>query len=831
MQRALPAHLLCTVTSLLLAVTSVAQTQPEPLELIDVFDLEYASDPRISPDGEWVVYVRNFMDVMKDRKRSNLWIARADGSEHRALTSGIRNDSSPRWSPDGTRLLYVAAADGKSDLTVRWMDTGQEAKLGRLPAGPSGLSWSPNGDWIAFSMHVAQPARQLAKLPSPPKGAEWADKPILVDSLSWRRDGSGMVKPGFSHLFLLPAEGGTPRQVTNGDFHHRGAPSWSPDSRALVFSANRREDWERHGSDSEVHEIDVASGELKTLTHRYGPDRSPAVSPDGKQIAFVGYDDRQQGYQLSRLYVMNRDGSGARVVSKSLDRNVGAPVWDPSGDAVWFGFADQGHSKIARMSLDGAMETLADDVGGTTLGRPYASGSFTVTKDGRFAYTACTTQRPSDVAVGQRGGDRKQLTRLNRDTLASRTLGQVEELWCKSSHDGRPIHGWIVKPPGFDPEKKYPLLLEIHGGPFSNYGARFSAECQLYAAAGYVVLYTNPRGSTSYGEEFGNLIHHAYPGHDYDDLMSCVDATIERGYVDPDRLFVTGGSGGGVLTAWIVGKTKRFRAAVVAKPVINWYSFALTSDGPAFFAKYWFPGPPWEHAEHYLKRSPISYVGNIETPTMLLTGEEDWRTPISESEQLYHALKLREVETALVRIPGASHGITSRPSRLVAKVANVLEWFRRYDEGTEAEKATEAMANKDEASRIVAEVEQLHEFFEEWFNATLPKTDAAYARFERVMGEGFDIVSPNGNKTARAPLLEGLRNAHGMHAKAPIKIWIENVASRAMGNGKFKVSYEEWQQLPGEKPAGRASTAVMRRRSGMPNELEWLEVHEVWIEK
>ena len=270
------------------------------------------------------------------------------------------------------------------------------------------------------------------------------------------------------------------------------------------------------------------------------------------------------------------------------------------------------------------------------------------------------------------------LTALNDDLLGHKTLGAVEEFTYASSHDGLDIEGWIVTPPDFDPDEDYPLLLEIHGGPFAAYGPYFSSEVQLYAAAGYVVLYTNPRGSTSYGQEFGNAIHHAYPSYDYDDLMAGVDAVIDRGFIDTDRLYVTGGSGGGVLTAWIVGQTDRFRAAVSAKPVINWYSWALTADMYPYGVKYWFPGPPWEHTAHYMERSPISLVGNVTTPTMLLTGTEDYRTPMSDSEQYYQALQYRGVETALVRIPGASHGIAARPSQLIAKVNYILAWFDRF---------------------------------------------------------------------------------------------------------------------------------------------------------
>jgi acylaminoacyl-peptidase len=315
-------------------------------------------------------------------------------------------------------------------------------------------------------------------------------------------------------------------------------------------------------------------------------------------------------------------------------------------------------------------------VGGTTLGRPYASGAFSVGPGGVLAFTQTSATRPAELAVVTPGMSQPhRLSSLNEGLLGDRALAPAEEIWYPSSHDGRKVQGWILKPPGFDPKKKYPLILEIHGGPFADYGERFAGELQLYAAAGYVVFYANPRGSTGYGEEFGNLIHHAYPGNDYDDLMSGVDAVIGRGYVDAGNLFVTGGSGGGVLTCWIVGKTGRFRAAVAGYPVINWYSFVLTADVSPFFTRYWFPGMPWEQPEHYLKRSPLSLVGRVTTPTMLMTGEEDYRTPISEAEQFYKALKLRKVEAALVRVPGAGHNVSARPSHFIAKAAYVLKWF------------------------------------------------------------------------------------------------------------------------------------------------------------
>ncbi|HJS74672.1 MAG TPA: S9 family peptidase, partial [Vicinamibacteria bacterium] len=288
---------------------------------------------------------------------------------------------------------------------------------------------------------------------------------------------------------------------------------------------------------------------------------------------------------------------------------------------------------------------------------------------------------PGDIAVGTPGEDVRVLTAVNEDLFAGKKLGDVEEIWYDSSKDGRKVQGWLLKPPDFEPSRKYPLILEIHGGPFANYGDRFDIEKQLMAARGYVVLYTNPRGSTSYGQDFGNLIHHAYPGDDFYDLDAGVDAAIAKGYIDPENVMVTGGSGGGVLTSWMVGRSTRFRAAVTVYPVINWYSFTLTSDIGNMTSKYWFPGLPWDHVEHYEKRSLLSVVKNVKTPTMVLCGEEDYRTPMSESEQYYQALKLLGVETELVRVPGEPHGISRRPSHHIAKILSIVGWFERHRKG------------------------------------------------------------------------------------------------------------------------------------------------------
>ncbi len=650
------------------------------LELLDIFNMEYVSDPQISPDGSKIIYVRNFKDVMTDRNLSNLWIINFDGSNNRPLTTGNHNDFAPKWSHDGKKIVFKSnMADDKMKLYLMWLDTKETMALTNTPQSPGQVSWSYDDTYLAFNMFVPEANESIIKMPAKPEGAKWNKPPKYIDKMNYRGDGAGYYKGGNSQLFTLPITGGTPKQLTFSEFDH-GGPIWAKDNKHLYFSANFHKDEEQEPADSEIYSININDGEITPLTDRYGPDGNPVLSPDGSKIAYLGYDDRIQGYQLTQLYIMNTDGSGSQLISGDFDRDVEDMAWNSKGNGLYFSYTDQGRGKLASISLSGKVNDITDGLGGLSLGRPYNAASFSASSNNKFAYTLGDTSHPSDLGAADTRGT-KRLTAVNDDLFSFKKLGNVEEMWWESSYDRRKIQGWVVTPPDFDPSKKYPMILEIHGGPFTSYGEVYSAEIQAYAAEGYVVLYTNPRGSTSYGEEFGNLIHHDYPNHDYEDLMSGVDVLLEKGYVDENQLFVTGGSGGGVLTAWIVGKTNRFKAAVVAKPVINWTSFVLYADGVQFFSKYWFGKKPWEDPENYRRRSPLTYVGNVTTPTMLLTGEEDYRTPIAESEQFYAALKLENVETAMVRIPGAGHGIANKPSNLIAKIASVLAWFDKYKEG------------------------------------------------------------------------------------------------------------------------------------------------------
>jgi dipeptidyl aminopeptidase/acylaminoacyl peptidase len=523
------------------------------------------------------------------------------------------------------------------------MANNESARITGLPDSPDSIAWSRDGRRIAYSMFVPDEGPKLGSAPAKPEGAKWADPLTIIDAVTYRADGQGYLKPGYNQIFWVPADGGAPTQLTFGATHAGGGPvSWTPDGRAILFSANLSKDWDRQPLNSEVYRVSIDGGAPVALTSRDGPDSSPVVSPDGRSVAWIGFDDRRVGYQNAALSVMNLDGSGKRLLTGALDRSVNSPVWASDSRAIYVSIEDNAGTRVARVGLDSSIRTVASGLAGGGLDRPYAGGDFSVSRNGRVAVTVGDARHPADLGVAN-GGSVRKLTSLNSSLLGSKALAEVRKLPVSSSFDQRPIDAWLVTPPGFDPARKYPLILEIHGGPFAAYGPTFSTDYQLYAAGGYVVLYTNPRGSTSYGEEFANQIDKAYPGRDYDDLMSAVDAAIATGSIDPDNLFVTGGSGGGVLTAWIVGKTDRFRAAATQKPVIDWASFALTSDGANSYSPYWFAKKPWEDPMGYWARSPLSLVGNVTTPTLVVVGSDDYRTPVSESEQYYTALQLRGV--------------------------------------------------------------------------------------------------------------------------------------------------------------------------------------------
>ena len=646
---------------------------------MDVFELEWASDPQVSPDGETIVYVRRSNDIMKDRVRSNLWQIKRSGKNHRPLHSGFKNSYSPRWSPDNTRIAFVSNNSGSTQIHMHWVDSGETTVISQVQESPSSLSWSPDGKWLAFTMNVKGKSTSLVKSRTKPDGASWAKKPITVTTTRYQYDGRGIVEPSYRHVFVVPADGGTARQLTNGNFNHYGSLAWSADSKDIFFSAHRSDDWELISGESNLYKITVSNKKLEQITSMPGEERSPSISPNGEVIAFYVKERRPLAYTPSRIAVMNLESGNMQIISNDLDDDSDNLFWSNDGEFIYFAFDQRGKRTIKKISLSGKVSDYADNVGGTTIGRPYISGEFHAAND-VIAYTFGQADRPADIAITV-NKETNVVTSLNEDILGHRKLGKVNEITYRSSFDGQEIQGWYITPPDFNPKKKYPLILEIHGGPHLAYGPHFSAELQIMAASGYIVFYDNYRGSSSYGEDFALLLQYKYSSkEDFADHMSGIDALINKGIVDDKNLFIAGGSAGGIATAYAIGLTNRFNAAVSSKPVINWLSKPLTADSMVGQIYHQFPGPPWDHLEHYWERSPLSLVGNVTTPTMLITGEEDRRTPISETEQFYQALRLKGVDSAMIRIPNTSHGIASRPSNLITKVDHILAWFEMYTE-------------------------------------------------------------------------------------------------------------------------------------------------------
>ena len=646
---------------------------------MDVFELEWASDPQVSSDGETIVYVRRSNDIMKDRVRSNLWQIKRSGKNHRPLHSGFKNSYSPRWSPDNTRIAFVSNNSGSTQIHMHWVDSGETTVISQVQESPSSLSWSPDGKWLAFTMNVKGKSTSLVKSRTKPDGASWAKKPITVTTTRYQYDGRGIVEPSYRHVFVVPADGGTARQLTNGNFNHYGSLAWSADSKDIFFSAHRSDDWELISGESNLYKITISNNKLEQITSMPGEERSPSISPNGEVIAFYVKERRPLAYTPSRIAVMNLESGNMQIISNDLDDDSDNLFWSNDGESIYFAFDQRGKRTIKKISLSGKVSDFADNVGGTTIGRPYISGEFHAAND-VIAYTFGQADRPADLAITI-NNETNVVTSLNEDILGHRKLGKVNEITYRSSFDGQEIQGWYITPPDFNPKKKYPLILEIHGGPHLAYGPHFSAELQIMAASGYIVFYDNYRGSSSYGEDFALLLQYKYSSkEDFADHMSGIDALINKGIVDDKNLFIAGGSAGGIATAYAIGLTDRFNAAVSSKPVINWLSKPLTADSMVGQIYHQFPGPPWEHLDHYWERSPLSLVGNVTTPTMLITGEEDRRTPISETEQLYQALRLKGVDSAMIRIPNTSHGIASRPSNLITKVDHILAWFEMYTE-------------------------------------------------------------------------------------------------------------------------------------------------------
>jgi len=636
---------------------------------------ERVSDAQISPDGGRVVYTRQHVNTLEDKWESELWIVNTDGTQNRFFVKG----SAARWAPDGKRILYLADGEPKgTQLFVRWVDAaGPPTPITHVTETPRNARWAPDGKSIAFSMFVPQKGTLKIDMPEEPKGAKWTPAPRLVQSLHYRQDQIGFLEDGYTHLFVVAADGGTPRQLTNGkwnvgsgELRMGAAVDWTPDSKTIVFNAERNPDFDVKYQSAQLYAVDVASAAIRDIVVKPGEWSRPSVSPDGKLVAFAGYAPSGHTHTVSDLYVASITGENMRKISGDFDRDPQNPRWAPDGSGVYFGAQDRGSENVYFAAVAGGI-------------KPVTSGTHVLTfdsisRDLVAAGIESDPDHPQDVVrVNLRQpGPSVKLTDVNADVLAGKQLAKTEEIWYTSTGNTR-VQGWIVKPPSFDAAKRYPLILEIHGGPFSMYTVAFNYMWQNFAANNFVVLYVNPRGSTGYGGTFANGIDHNYPGPDYDDLMAGVDAVVAKGYVDQARMYVSGCSGGGVLSSWVIGHTDRFAAAAVRCPVIDWISMAGHTDVPLFTYSF-FEKPFWEDPQAWLAHSSLMSVGKVTTPTLLMTGVLDRRTPMPQTEEYYSALKVRGVPVKLLQFNEEYHGTGSKPSNYIRTQLYMMSWFNKY---------------------------------------------------------------------------------------------------------------------------------------------------------
>jgi dipeptidyl aminopeptidase/acylaminoacyl peptidase len=591
------------------------------------------SETRISPDGHWVVYAESWNDHAANAVYSNLWLASADGRQRRQLTDGAWRDWSPRWSAGSDAIAYISNRSGSAQIRIRRVESAQDSQLGQLAQGPLALAWSFSGDALAFTAPVsAKPA------------AAWVPEAILR-----------FVKPppGHPQLFVISISGAAARQITTGDLNWLGEPAWMPNDQSILCEAAADPDPEHPLEGGEIFSVRPADGAMKQMTQHEGPDEQPTPSPDGSRIAWVSADAKQQSYVVRHLYVMNPDGSRVKLLTGGFDRDVARPQWSSDSRTIYFLAEDSGAAHLYLARLDGTVHPV-------TKGQERLR-DFSLADNGRAAAIRSSATEGGDAIsfAADLPGGVATLAAPNDHLLADRHIGPAEEIHYDSG--GHPIQGWIVKPPGFDPSIKYPLLVDIQDNPRAMYGYEFQLRAQILAAAGYVVLLTNPRGTPGYGEEFGSLLRTRYPGDDADDLLRGVDCAAVKAITDTKRLAVSGG----LVAAWIIGHTDRFSAAVLRDPIADWLIDVATQPDGLRRAASWMGAMPWDEPDQYVKHSPVYFARNFQTPTLVL-GD----TPAAD--EMDFALRTRKVDSALVRLP-----VGGGPAVNVMELEAELAWIGR----------------------------------------------------------------------------------------------------------------------------------------------------------
>jgi len=672
-----------------------------PITENDLMKFTWIADPEISPDGSTVAFVQVTANEKDNKYESSIYtVPVAGGTAPTRITAGTR-DAGPRWSPDGKWIAFVRPNDKDTpQLFLLPVHGGEARPLTDLPKGAGSPAWSPDGKSIAFTSTTIP---EDMKKPDPNAKPERKSDVKVITRAVYRANGNPTyVDPDrHAHIWTVAVTGKAdkpePRQVTTGEFDERG-PQWSPDGAWLYFISDRVPESYYNPGDADLYRVPAAGGVLAKIASIDGPIGSFSIAPDGKRVAFVAALSGQpvRSYSQPDLWVADAvEGSTPKNLTSAYDFDVSggiggdqsAPrgdqpkpiVWSSDGSSLVVATAEHGSSNLKRFSLaTGKIEPVTDgqhDIVAYTASR----------EGGAIAATLSTQTNIGDIAVVKSAGTSQKpalITHVNETLFGEIGQSEREEIWYPS-FDGRKVQGWILKPPDFDPAKKYPLILEIHGGPHSAYGNVYTHEFQWMAAKGYVVLFTNPRGSTSYGQEFGNLIQYRYPGDDYKDLMAGVDELVKRGYVDPNRLGVTGGSGGGLLTNWTITQTQRFKAAVSQRDIADWYGFWFTADF-TLFQPTWFKKAPWEDPADFHDRSPITYVDKVTTPLMLILGDADYRTPPGEGgEQMFRALKYRKIPTVMVRFPRETHELSrsGEPWHRIERLQHIVGWMDRWLQG------------------------------------------------------------------------------------------------------------------------------------------------------